>query len=205
LQKLPDFAEKNVLVVFAKAPRVGSVKSRLAHSVGAERACEIYELLLRTAAAQLAAMERVTVCFAPDDGEADLRRYFPERWQYRPQHGVDLGSRLEHAINEAFEQGADKVAVIGSDCPDVTAADIADAWAALKKNDVVFGPARDGGYWLIGMKRAQPALFRGIDWGTEKVLAQSQARAQEAGLKIALLRTLADIDTTADWEAFAQP
>ncbi len=178
------------------------MKSRLAETVGPVRACEIYEVLLRTVAARLAGIESATVCFAPDDAEADLRRYFPECWQYCPQQGTDLGSRLEHAINEAFQHGAAKVVVIGSDCPDVSAADISDARAALEKNDVVFGPAQDGGYWLIGMKKAQPALFRGIAWGTEKVLDQSQARAEEAGLEIALLRTLADIDTAADWYAY---
>ena len=192
----------NQLLIFARAPRVGSVKTRLAQTVGPQRACELYEMLLRTLVSQLGKLESVTVCFAPDDGEADLRRYFPERWHYRPQRGPDLGARLEHAINEALANGASKVAVIGSDCPDVTPADISATWTALEKNDVVFGPAKDGGYWLIGMKRAHPTLFREIDWGTEKVLAQSQFRAHESGLKTALLRPLPDIDTASDWQAY---
>src|SRR6188768_841009 len=87
----PPISEKNTsLLVFARAPRVGSVKTRLAETVGPARACEIYETLLRTVAAKLRSLESVTVCFAPNDGEADLRRYFPDTWTYRPQCGTDL-------------------------------------------------------------------------------------------------------------------
>ena len=177
------------------------VKTRLAETVGAARAFEIYEMLLRTVAVNLRALD-VTVCFAPDDGEADLRGSFPERWRYRPQRGGDLGARLKHAIAESCENGASKVAVIGSDCPYLNADDIADAWQMLESNDVVFGPAKDGGYWLIAVKRAHRALFHEIDWGTGKVLEQSQKRAQASRLKVGLLRTLADIDTAADWAAY---
>ena len=177
------------------------VKTRLAETVGPARACETYEMLLRTVAANLRALD-VTVCFTPDDGEAALRRSFPDGWRYRPQRGADLGARLEHAIAESCENGASKVAVIGSDCPYLNADDIADAWQMLESNDVVFGPAKDGGYWLIAMKRTHPALFRDIEWGTKNVLSQSQNRARESGLKVGLLRTLADIDTAADWAAY---
>ena len=192
------------LLVFAKAPRPGSVKTRLANTLGPERACEIYEVLLRTLAAQLGHLQGVTVCFAPDDAEPDLRRYFPEHWRYRPQRGDDLGARLNHAISEAFEHGASKVAVIGADCPRVTPGDIADASHAHEHDDVVFGPAHAGGYWLIAMNQPHPTLFRAIDWGTANVLAQSQTRAREARLKTGLLRSLADIDTAADWDSYAR-
>ena len=194
---------ENQLLIFAKAPRVGLVKTRLAISVGPQRACDIYERLLRTLSVRLSAVEKATVCFAPDDAEPELRPFFPAHWRYYPQRGSDLGARLENAICHAFNQGASKVAVIGSDCPDLNSDDIANAWQKLDRSDVVFGPATDGGYWLIGMTHPHADLFRAIEWGTAKVLEQSRSRARDAHLKVALLRSLADIDTAEDWQAYA--
>lgn len=193
----------NELLIFAKAPRPGLVKTRLAETLGQEAACEAYQKLLRTIASNLAALANVTVCYSPADAEHELRPYFPVHWRYRPQQGADLGARLHHAITAAIEQRASKVAVIGSDCPYLNSQDIAQAWESLDKSDVVFGPANDGGYWLVGAKRPHAGLFNRIDWGTNAVLKQSLGRAKHLGLKVALLRKLSDIDTAADWQAFA--
>jgi glycosyltransferase A (GT-A) superfamily protein (DUF2064 family) len=89
--------------------------------------------------------------------------------------------------------------LIGSDCPGLTKQDIEQAWACLGDFDVVLGPARDGGYWLIGLRALQPALFQQVAWSTPTVLAQSLERAQQAGLRVALLRELSDVDTHRDW------
>ena len=193
----------NELLIFAKAPRPGFVKTRLAQTLGNDQACEAYQQLLRTIASNLAALTSVTVCYSPADAERDLRSYLPSHWRYRPQKGSDLGARLHHAITDAFEQGSSKVAVIGSDCPYLTCHDISQAWESLKECDVVFGPANDGGYWLVGAKRPHAELFSGIGWGTNAVLNQSRVRAEYLGLKVALLRELSDVDTAADWQAFA--
>lgn len=195
----------NQLLVFAKAPRIGLVKSRLAELIGQERACRAYELLLTTLARNLASVQNVTVYHSPPDGAADLRNYFPRHWNYLQQYGVDLGTRLNHAVIQTFEAGASRVCVIGSDCPYLTADDISASWTLLSDHDVVLGPAADGGYWLIALKKPEPRLFEAIAWSTSAVLQQTIIRARELNLSIALLRELSDIDTAADWLAFTQP
>ena len=117
-----------------------------------------------------------------------------------PQGGGDLGTRLTRTFAEHFAQGAERVVVIGADCPELTAADIAAALDALKVCDVVLGPALDGGYWLVGLRAPQPGLFREIAWSTTEVLAQTEAKARAAGLSVRRLRALSDVDTFDDWQ-----
>ena len=194
----------NQLLVFAKAPRPGEVKTRLAETLGKDKACRAYEQLLRVLARQLAGSENVRVCHSPADGEAELRGYFPKEWEFRPQEGADLGIRLKNAIAEAFEKGARKVCVIGSDCPYLTVEDIRQTWILLDRHELVLGPATDGGYWLIALKRPEPRLFEEIEWGTSKVFKQTLDRAAEMQLKVAHLRELADVDKEADWRQFVE-
>jgi glycosyltransferase A (GT-A) superfamily protein (DUF2064 family) len=93
--------------------------------------------------------------------------------------------------------------IIGSDCPDVSVSDVLSAWARLNEHDLVLGPASDGGYWLIGLRRPQPVLFQNITWSTSTVQAETLARAQRAELRTSLLRKLSDIDTEQDWLEFS--
>lgn len=110
--------------------------------------------------------------------------------------------RMQQAFERAFQTGAQRVVMIGTDCPEVNVTDIHAAWEALSQHDLVLGPAEDGGYWLIGMKQPQPELFNGIHWSTGSVLAETTARAQQLRLRYQLLRTLSDVDTKADWDAY---
>ncbi|HVK57585.1 MAG TPA: TIGR04282 family arsenosugar biosynthesis glycosyltransferase, partial [Candidatus Kapabacteria bacterium] len=150
----------------------------------------------------LAPLDHGTICFSPDDAESDLRQFFPDHWKFRRQVGGELGARLQNAISESFAGGAASVIVIGSDCPYIQCSDIREASEELESLDVVFGPATDGGYWLVGLNRPAPALFEGISWGTNSVLAESLARAARLNLQVRLLRELSDIDTEQDWKAF---
>jgi rSAM/selenodomain-associated transferase 1 len=193
----------NHLVIFAKAPRPGLVKTRLAQTLGVDQACRAYQHLLHALASRLGSLISVTVYHSPPDAEPDLRCYFPSHWQFRHQHGPDLGTRLQNAIAITLETDATKVTVIGSDCPYLTVEDIQQSWTRLDHHDLVLGPANDGGYWLIALKQPQPHLFHQINWGTNNVLAQTIVRARDLNLKVALLRELSDIDTEADWRAFA--
>lgn len=197
----------NELLIFAKAPRPGLVKTRLAATLGKDQACRAYQELLTAISRQLSSLQRVTVCYSPADAVPDLRPFFPPDWNFRLQRGADLGLRLQHAIATSLELGAASVAVIGSDCPYVTCRDIQRAFVSLQHSDVVFGPAHDGGYWLVAVNSPHPQLFTGLDWGTPSVLNQSLARAEALKLKVSLLRELCDIDTESDWRAFrdAQP
>ena len=188
------------LVIFLKAPRPGAVKTRLAASLGAEPACAAYRRLVEALLRNLALLPKAELCFAPGDAAAEIKPSLRRGWTSCPQIGADLGERLQAAFAGHFESDAQQVVIIGSDCPDVTAQDIEDAWLALDGHDVVLGPALDGGYWLIGLRAPQPALFTGIPWSTDRVFGETICRAREAGLRVALLRELSDVDTAADWE-----
>lgn len=188
------------LVIFLKAPRAGAVKTRLAETLGADAACAAYRKLVEALLANLSPLPRAELCFAPVDAAAEIESWVRPGWTSCPQVGGDLGERLHAAFDEHFESDAQHVVIIGSDCPDVTATDIEDAWLALDGHDVVLGPALDGGYWLIGLRAPQPALFTSIPWSTDRVFGETMRRARENDLRVALLRELADVDTIADWE-----
>ncbi len=190
------------LIIFLKAPRLGLVKTRLAQSLGAAAATAAYGQLVETLLEQLAPLPDVELHFTPDDAAAEILPWLHAGWTARAQGAGDLGERLHAAFQSAFADGAQRVVIIGSDCPAITTGDIHAAWQALATSDVVIGPARDGGYWLIGLRQPLPGLWNGIPWSTERVLRETLARAQADGLRIELLRELADVDTEADWRAF---
>ena len=190
------------LIVFVRAPRPGTVKTRLAQALGAERACAAYRRLAEELFSRLSTLEQVELRFAPDDARAEIKQWQRDSWELQPQGEGDLGQRLRAAFAQAFTNGARRVVIIGSDCPAVSVQDIQDAWAALRTSDVVLGPARDGGYWLIGLRQPRTGLFDAVAWGTEAVLSQTLRAAQAAGLKVRLLRELYDVDTEPDWQEF---
>jgi len=114
------------------------------------------------------------------------------------QRGDDLGERLRNAFEELLPHDADRALVVGSDTPALTPAHLEEAFAALETHDVVVGPTFDGGYWCIGLGRAAPELFRDIPWSTRDVLTRTLVRAHGAGLGVATVSTLADLDTPHD-------
>lgn len=190
------------LIVFLKAPRLGAVKTRLAKAIGTTAAGAAYRRLVETLLNRLQGMDGVELCFSPDDAASEVQHWLKEGWTSQPQGDGDLGQRLQSAFERAFQAGSKRVAIIGSDCPAVGIEDIREAWRALQTHDVVLGPATDGGYWLIGLRRSQPDLFRGIHWSTANVFTETMRRVQHAGLRIQLLRELADVDTEREWRAF---
>lgn len=190
------------LIIFAKAPRAGEVKTRLAAKYGAQKACDIYRELLGKVAKNLRGLKAVEIRFAPADGESELREYLQPGWNLKPQGEGELGERLQRAIGEALEAGARKVVVIGADCPEVEERDVRQAWKELEKHDLVLGPAADGGYWLIAMKSLHAELFRDIPWSSDQVLGRTLKKARELQLRIQLLRILSDIDTPENWNAY---
>jgi len=190
------------LIIFLKAPRLGLVKTRLAKTMGVEAACMAYRQMLTTLVDNVGALSGVELRFAPDDAESEIQPWLRSGWQTRPQGEGNLGQKLCRAFSDAHSAGAKRVVIIGSDCPEVSAADIREAWTALKNHDVVVGPATDGGYWLVGLRQPQPQLFQGIRWSSETVLAETLQRAKSSQLRIELLRILADVDTEKDWREF---
>lgn len=192
------------LILFAKAPRPGFVKSRLARDLGPAAACDAYRQMVATLLGNLAPLANVELRFAPDDAATEISPWLRPGWTSHPQGDGDLGRRLIRAFEQALARSPEPVIVIGSDCPDVLAADIEAAGQALSDGsaDVVLGPARDGGYWLVGARAVYPTLFERIAWSTETVLRQTVEAARAARLRVTLLRELEDIDTAAEWTAY---
>jgi len=193
---------ENQLIVFVKAPRPGAVKTRLAKILGADNACAAYHQLVETLLANIATVETVELCFTPDEAKHEILPWIRGSWQAIAQGGGDLGERLDRAFQGAFANGARRVLIIGSDCPEITISDLESAWSALEFHDVTLGPANDGGYWLIGLRAPQPSLFREMPWSTGTVLRTTLDRCATAGLRVQLLRPLSDVDTEEDWRAF---
>ena len=187
------------IIVFAKAPRLGEVKTRLARDLGPEDALRIYKVLGRGVVERLRRSPRpVTVYFTPADAEQEIRDWMgSEGLEFRPQVEGDLGQRMHTALREALAT-ARSACVVGSDIPGLDAATIDEAFARLDDDDVAVGPAEDGGYYLLAMREPHPGLFEGIDWGTESVCAQTLARAHALDLSVGTLQRLSDVDTVED-------
>lgn len=189
------------LLIFAKSPVPGRVKTRLAGQLGARGAAELYKRLLRRtlAIARAARLCPVELWCAPDARHgffADCRRDYGVR--LRRQRGGDLGRRMNHALNRALAGKAYAV-LIGGDCASLGAAELREALDHLATGrEVVLGPAADGGYLLVGLHRPCPALFRGIAWSTPTVLAATRRRLDRAGLAWVELPAGWDVDTPAD-------
>ena len=162
---------KEQLIVFVKARRPGEVKTRIAKTAGAAKACAVYREMVEALLQSLHSLRSIQLRFAPGDARDEIASWLRNDWQAQPQGEGDLGQRLERAFAGAFASGAERVVIIGSDCPEVEASDIRAAWKELKSHDLVLGPAVDGGYWLIGLRAPQPELFREIEWSSDQVLA----------------------------------
>lgn len=188
-----------LLLVFVKAPRAGQVKTRLAGALGHEGAAALYRRMGRQVVDQLrGGSYRIRICFDPPEGESEIVQWLGEEGlEFQPQGSGDLGDRMEQALHQALLE-ADRACVVGTDAPDLDAPRVTEAFQALKQADAVFGPARDGGYYLLGLRRPAPALFREIPWSTGKVLDRSLEEAQAAGLEVVTLPVLSDVDRPAD-------
>jgi rSAM/selenodomain-associated transferase 1 len=196
---------RRAILLFVKYPDKGKVKTRLAATVGDDRAVEIYRQLVATVCAQLPPSgTTVAAMYDPPgrmrDTEAWLQPLCSGRdLLIRPQAFGDLGVRLEEAFRGAFREGFTEAAAIGSDCVDIAPELFDETWTALETHDVVLGPTTDGGYYLIALKGNHPELFRGISWSTETACEETVAAAEAAGLRVYRLRELCDVDTEDDW------
>ena len=198
------------LLIFAREPVLGRVKTRLAAGIGPEAALATYrELLALTAAAVAGAQVPATVWLAeapaPPAAPTQPRPEWPGLpWRVQPAAG-SLGERMAHAFSEAFRAGAGRVVVIGTDCPDLSAALLRQAFTLLASYNLVVGPATDGGYYLLGMSELKPALFENKQWSTATVLPDTLADAARLGLRVAQLPALADVDSAADLASWRGP
>jgi rSAM/selenodomain-associated transferase 1 len=190
----------DVLVVMARQPTPGAVKTRLAPSIGAAAAAAVYRAFLVDIAATCASPDWSLV-WAVTPPDADLTPVVGVARQLA-QRGADLAARMHHVFADLFAAGAARVVMIGADAPHLGAARIAAAFAALDRHDAVFIPTRDGGYCLVGLT-APRELFRGITMGTASVFAETLAQAARLGLRVARQPETFDIDLPSDLDALA--
>jgi rSAM/selenodomain-associated transferase 1 len=195
------------ILFFVKHPTPGKVKTRLAARVGAEQACEIYRRLAEKVCGMLPRDAQIFVAFDPPKKRREIEKWIGPLLdgdsicapKFIPQSDGNLGKRIVCGFDEVFAAGHDKAAVIGSDCIDIGAKIFDTTWLALDDHDCVIGPAMDGGYYLLALRRACPGMFEKIAWSTDSTLLDTLQRARELGLNVFLLPLKSDIDTERDW------
>jgi len=188
---------KERLIIFVRNFEPGKVKTRLANTIGDEKALEVYQMLVRhTREITIPLNCSKTVYYSESVDEHD--DWDPELFEKHEQKGKDLGERMHHAFEASFQRGFSKVSIIGSDCLELNTRHILDAFKSLDKQEIVLGPASDGGYYLLGMKEMKPALFRNKAWSTSSVFADTLNDAKDLGLSYSLLPELSDIDRAQD-------
>jgi uncharacterized protein len=193
---------KKALLIFAKRPLPGMVKTRLIPPLSAEQAADLYHCMLSDVMAKVSPLPDLARYLFYEEGEG-AREYF-ERFgrdlTSLPQQGKDLGERMAEALRLVFAMGHGAAVVIGTDSPDLPISFIEDAFDRLErgKSAAVFGPTEDGGYYLAGMTRLYRELFQDIPWSSVAVLRETLKKAKEAGIAASLLPIWHDVDTAAD-------
>ncbi|MEO6722723.1 MAG: TIGR04282 family arsenosugar biosynthesis glycosyltransferase [Ferruginibacter sp.] len=189
---------KKALIIFIRNPIAGEVKTRLANTMGPEKALLIYKILLQH------------TCEITEQLDCDKFVYYADfinendSWQNdnfhkRLQHGADLGERMSNAFNQLFNEGYERLLIIGSDCLELESKLISHAFDVLDETDIVVGPSADGGYYLLGMKPPLLSfLFENKSWSTGSVLTETIKDLTTSGIRFELLVTLNDIDEEKD-------
>lgn len=189
------------VIVFIKNPELGKVKTRLAKSVGDDKALAIYMQLMEHTRLQMLGVEGVEryvfySSFVDEDDD-----WLPIDFKAKLQVEGDLGDKIKAAFREVFEV-VDQAIIIGSDCAQLDSSHIQSAVDQLEKHDVVIGPTLDGGYYLLGMNGNYETLFEDINWSTETVLQETINKANQQTISVKLIDKLSDIDYIEDWEQY---
>ena len=190
-----------LILIFVKVPIKGQVKSRLAVCIGEEATVALYKNFIHDI---VGTVEKSTyplkICFYPADKRVAVASLLGSGYDLMPQQSGDLGTKMEHAFRQTFVDGFTSVLLIGSDIPDIPTSIFREALDSLKNNDVVIGPAADGGYYLIGFNNDSflPQVFYGIPWGTDMVFRMTMGILDSASLRIHLVASWWDVDTFDD-------
>jgi hypothetical protein len=195
---------KNLLLIFTRNPELGKCKTRLAATIGDEAALRMYEFLLKhTVAITKDLPVRKQVYYSVKVRENDL--WDANIFSKKQQHGTHLGERMQHAFAQGFEQGYERIVIIGSDLYDLTQSDLENAFSALSDHDFVIGPAEDGGYYLLGMKRLKTEIFQNKNWGTASVLKDTLLNLKTESVHLLPERNDIDVyEDIKDMEVFRQ-
>jgi len=196
----------DALIIFASLPKPGEVKKRLAREIGAQPAAALYnELALHTFRIGEEALRRgwtVYLFHDPKVKEADVRQWVRKEFHFTAERGGNPGARIHHAFDYAFHHRAAKAVVISSDIPGMEYGLLEDASGRLDREDIVIGPATDGGCYLIGMKPPTKGFFRDLPWGTAKVFREASERIHALGLAQSNLPPLGDVDTADSYRKY---
>jgi uncharacterized protein len=186
---------KNLLLIFTRNPELGKVKTRLATTIGAKNALQIYNFLLKHTqdiVAQIDVTKRVL--YSEEINQNDI--WNNKLYQKKMQFGSDLGARMKNAFADGFEDDFKKIVIVGTDLLDLEVCDIEKAFSELDNHDLVIGPAKDGGYYLLGLKFIPDGIFSNKNWGTSTVLEATLSNLEN--FTICFLKTKNDIDTFDD-------
>lgn len=198
--------EKLLLVVVAKAPVPGKVKTRLIPHFTPEEAADLYRCFLQDRIMTINSLKGVdlAIAYTPADTRDTFAPFSRNGVSLFAQKGQDLGERLNNIFLEKLAGGYGAVSIIDSDSPDLPASAVQESFRRLLSNqtDVVFGPCHDGGYYLVGMCKPHPELFDDIPWSTETVLSYTLEKAKKLGVKTNLLPWWNDLDTFEDLVVF---
>lgn len=198
IDEIPSSAGNDVVIVFTRNPELGKVKTRLAATIGDEATLAVYQKLLQHTETVLSTINcSIAVYYTNQISHNDI--WNKPQYHKFLQEGEDLGQRMYKAFQEQFNLGFQKVVIVGSDLFDLKSHHITDAFKALEQNDAVIGPAKDGGYYLLGMKTLFPQVFRNKAWSSETVFENTLKDLQNHKIKI--LEILNDIDTFEDLKA----
>jgi rSAM/selenodomain-associated transferase 1 len=199
--------KKLLLVIAAKAPLPGNVKTRLFPRLSPVEAAELYKCFLEDIVAEMRGLSGecdIAIAYTPEDAVSAFDYLSLDGFLLFAQKGNDLGERLTNIFWEKLSEGYEVVSVIGGDSPDLPKSIAAESFLLLSSgnSDVVFGPCNDGGYYLVALKKNCPEIFAGIPWSTGRVLSMSIKKAEKLGMRAAFLPPWNDIDTFEDMTRF---
>ncbi len=188
---------RDALIIFQKNPIAGKTKTRLAATIGNEKALRVYDELLNHVHGVCGSVNADKFLYFSDHTDSEDPRW-NKGYRFFVQQGADLGLRMRNALNDRLQEGYSRVVLIGTDCYELTSEVIRDAFEALDNTDYVFGPAEDGGYYLVGARVVHNAVFLDKSWSHEQVLQEALDSVALSGASHALVATLPDVDREAD-------
>lgn len=189
------------LGLFAKNWKPGEVKTRLAQTIGDEKAAAIYRAFVEALAVRFAELQgRKVLAYSPDNDAARTAFSASEfrEWTLDPQCGDDLGSRMSAFFDSQLQAGCQSVVLLGTDCPNIPLAAVQQAFTQLASNEVVLGPSEDGGYYLIGVSRRVPPIFDDMPWSTPELWQATISKLADAGIRYSVLQPWYDVDEMHD-------
>lgn len=189
---------KDAIIIFVRNPELGKVKTRLAATVGKEKALAIYKELLQHTCSTVKSIKADKFVFY-HEALTDNDIWSEPGFIKKVQQNVELGEKMKAAFQEVFSAGYKNILIIGSDCLQLNLKIIEDAFIMLKEKDTVVGPAKDGGYYLLGMNSMQNFIFENKEWSTSSVFSDTIYDIEQHQLSVGLLPQLLDVDTEEDW------